>query len=205
MGRYYQFFLKSEVNKKDRGPLQWIQRDHIYFLVTKLRGNCKYISEFQGLRAKWDRILCSTRSEIYLQVSEKSLILNHVFLEKIQTADWSTEEAGAEGPSRICVGVFTPISTDQRSSTVLEVHNVEMDSLLNQPAHERSAIGENLCISYKITSTHDATKTLALLLAFLSNLVGCQPVQSARQANQPKLVQFLKRVIQKLVSTAGRN
>ena len=52
MGRYYQFFLGSEVNENDRDPLQWIQRDHMHTLFTKLRGTCKYISEFQGLRTK---------------------------------------------------------------------------------------------------------------------------------------------------------
>ena len=90
----------------------------------------------------------------------------------MQAADWSTKEAGEEGPSRICVGVFTPIPADQRKATELALNEVEIDSLLNQPAHERSAIGKTLCISYKITITHDATKTLALLLAFLSNLAG---------------------------------
>ena len=67
-GRYYQFFLGSEVNENDRRHLQWIQRDHIHSLFTKLKDTCKYISEFQGLRTKLGCILRSTRSEIYLQV-----------------------------------------------------------------------------------------------------------------------------------------
>ena len=46
---------------------------------------------------------------------------------------------------------------------------------------------------------------MAALLAFLSNLTGWQPGWSPRQPNQPKLVEFLERVIQKLVSTAGRD
>ena len=120
-------------------------------------------------------------------------------------ADWATKEAGAEGPSRICVEESTPISLDKRRSTVLEVHNVQMDGLLNQPAHKRSANGKNLCISYKITSTHNATKTLDSLLAFLTNLAGWKPGQSPCQANQAKLVKFLEQAIQKLVSTAGRD
>ena len=89
----------------------------------------------------------------------KLLILNHVFVKKIQSADWSTEEAGAEGPLQICVGVFTQISMDQRSSTVLEVHNVELDSLLNQPAHERSAIGKIF-----VSATRSLAPTMALRL-----------------------------------------
>ena len=123
----------------------------------------------------------------------------------MQLTDWSTKEAGEEGPSGICVGVITPISLDQRSSTVLAVHDVEMDGLLNQPAHERSAIGGNLRISYKINSTQDATKILASLLAFITNLAGWKLGRLPCQANQPKLVQFLEQVIQKLVSTAGHN
>ena len=71
-----------------------------------------------------------------------------------------------------------------------------MDGLLSQPAHKRNAIGKNLCISYKITSTHDATKTLASLTAFLTNLADWQPGRSPRQANQPKLIEFLEQVIQ---------
>ena len=96
------------------------------------------------MRAKWDRILRRTRSEVYLQVPKKSLTLSYVFVKKIQAVDCSTEEAGAEGPSRICVGVFTLISTVQWSSTVLKVHDVEIDGLLNQPEYQRSAIGKNL-------------------------------------------------------------
>ena len=83
MGRYYKFILGLDVNENDRGPLQWIQRDHMHSLFTKLRGNCKYISELQGLQVKWDRVLRSTCSEIYLQVAEKLLIWNHVFVKKI--------------------------------------------------------------------------------------------------------------------------
>ena len=123
-------------------------------------------------------------------------------MKKIQEVDWSTEEAGAEGPLRICVGVFNLISTDKWSSTVFEMHNVEMNSLLNKPAHECSTIGKNLGISYKITGAHDATKTLEALLVFLSNLAGWQPSWSSCQPNQPKLVEFLEWVIQKLILTA---
>ena len=123
----------------------------------------------------------------------------------MQSADWSTKEAEEEGSSRICVGVFTLISSDQRSSTVLAVHDVEMDGLLNQPAREHSTIGKNLRISYKINSTHNATKTLTSLLAFITNLALYKPGRSPRQANQPKLVEFLEQVIQKLFSTVGRD
>ena len=56
-----------------------------------------------------------------------------------------------------------------------------------------------------ITNTHDTTKTFALLLAFFTNLAGWQPGRSPCQTNQPKLVKFLEQIIQKLVSTAGRN
>ena len=85
------------------------------------------------------------------------------------------------------------------------MHDVEIDDLLNQPEYQRSAIGKNLCISYKITSTYDATKTYAVLLAFLTNLVDWQPGRSPRQPEQPKLVEFLEQVFQKLVSMAGRD
>ena len=44
-GQYYRFFLGSEVNANDRDPLQWIQRDNMHPLFTKLKGTCKYISK----------------------------------------------------------------------------------------------------------------------------------------------------------------
>ena len=78
-----------------------------------------------------------------------------------------------------------------------------MDCWLNNQAHARSAIGKTLFVSYKITSTNEAVKTLASLLATLTNLVGWKPGRSLRQANQPKIVAFLKQVIRKLVSAQG--
>ena len=126
-------------------------------------------------------------------------------MKKMQSADWSTEEAGEEVPSSLCVGVFTPVSKDQQSAIIDAVHDVEMDGRLDQPAHARSAIGKNLHISYKISSTNDATKTLASLLATLSNLAGWKPGRSPRQANQPKVVGFLEQVIKKLDLTQGRD
>ena len=74
IGRYYKFIFRSEVNKNDQGSLQWVQRDHMHSLFTKLRSNCKYISELQGLQINWDCDLCGTCSKIYLQVAKKSLI-----------------------------------------------------------------------------------------------------------------------------------
>ena len=74
LSRYYKFILGSEVNVNDRSDLQWMQRDHMHLLFMKLKGKCKYISELQGLRTKWDRDLRATRSKIYLQVAVKSLI-----------------------------------------------------------------------------------------------------------------------------------
>ena len=103
------------------------------------------------------------------------------------------------------MGVFTPVAKGQQSAIIDTVHDVEIDCRLDDPAHARSAIGGNLCISYKITSTNDVVKTLALLLAILTNLTGWKPGQSPRQANQPKIVTFLKQVIKKLVLAQGRN
>ena len=71
------------------------------------------------------------------------------------------------------------------------VHDVEMDCQLDNPAHARSAIGKTLRSSYKINSVQDATKTLASLLATLTNLADWKPGRSPRQ-NQPKVVGFLE-------------
>ena len=64
MSRFYKFFLGGEVNEHDSGPLQWVQRETMHTLFTKLKGTC-YISELQGLRTKWDKNLWDTRSKIY--------------------------------------------------------------------------------------------------------------------------------------------
>ena len=80
-----------------------------------------------------------------------------------------------------------------------------MNSQLNNPAHARSAIRKTLRSSYKINSVQDATKTLASLLATLTNLAGWKPNRAARQANQPKVVAFLEQVIKKLVRQQGRD
>ena len=122
----------------------------MHSLFTKLKGTCRYITKIQGMRSKWDLNLRKNRSKVYLLVPEKSLTMTHVLVKQFQAADWSTEEAGSEGQSRICVGVFTPTLTEQKSSILREVHDVEMDGLLNQPEHQRSTIGKNLCINYKI-------------------------------------------------------
>ena len=108
-------------------------------------------------------------------VPKKSLIITHVLVKKIQAVDWSTEEAGSEAPSKICVGVFTLRTTEQRSTTSREVHDVKMDGQLNQPDNQRSAVGKNLCINYKINSTYNAIKTLAAMLAFPTNLADWKP------------------------------
>ena len=140
MSQYYKFYLGIEVNENDCGPLQWMQQETMHPLFTKLKSTGKYISELQGLRTKWDKNLWEIRSKIYLQVPKKSLIWSHVLVKKLQTADWSTEKAGVKRPSQICVGVFTPLSSDQWILTKQAVYDVEMDGLLNQPAHKRSTI-----------------------------------------------------------------
>ena len=123
----------------------------------------------------------------------------------MQSADWSIKEAGDEGPSSLCVGVFTPVSRDQQAAIMDPVHDVKMDCRLDNPAHARSGIGKTLCSSYKITTVNEAVKTLASLLATLINLAGWTPGRSPRQANQPKVVGFFEQVIKKLVSAQGRD
>ena len=105
-------------------------------------------------------------------MTRNTLVWIHVLVKKMQSADWSTREAGDEGSSSLCVGVFTPVSRDQQAAILEAVHNVEMDCRLNNPAHARSGIGKTLCSSYKITTVNKAVKTLASLLATLTNLAG---------------------------------
>ena len=112
MSRYYTFFLGAEVNEHDSNQLQWVKRDVMHPLFKKLKGN-GFLSKLQGIRTKWDKALRETRSDIYLQVPDKTLIWSHILLKKLQAADWSTDAAGKERPSQICLRVFTLITANQ--------------------------------------------------------------------------------------------
>ena len=65
-----------------------------------------------------------------------------------------------------------------------------MDGRLKQSDNHRSAIGKDVSINYKINSTYDVIKTLATILAFITNLADWKPAQSPRQKEQPKMVDF---------------
>ena len=54
MERFYCFLLGTEVNANDSGQLQWIQRDNMHPLFNKLKGSCRFVTEVQGIRSKWD-------------------------------------------------------------------------------------------------------------------------------------------------------
>ena len=96
---------------------------------------------------------------------DKPTVGTHVLVKKLQEADWSTEKAGSEAHLKICVGAFNPSTKEQRTKTAKEVHNVEIDGVLDQPNTHRSAIGKTLCINYRINNTLDAFKILALILS----------------------------------------
>ena len=90
MARFYTFILGIQVNANDQGEIFWMKRDTMHSLFTKWQGRCKYISELQGIRNKWDRDLRDTRSKVYIQVI-RTLAWSHVLTKKMQSADWSTE------------------------------------------------------------------------------------------------------------------
>ena len=107
----------------------------MHSLFSKLKGTCRYVTEIQGIIAKWNKNLRNNRSNVYLMVPDKPMIITHALVKKLQSADWSTEEAGIEAPSKICIGVFIPSTVEQRSTTTQEVHDVKMDGQLSQPDH----------------------------------------------------------------------
>ena len=203
-GRFFTFFLGAEINANDGNLLQWLPRDVMHPLFKKMKANV-LLSELQGIRTKWDKSLRETRSDIYLQVPDKSMIWSHIMLKKLQAADFSTEAAGDERPSQICLGVFTPLTADQRDSIERAVFEVEMDGQLDQPVHERVAINKNLRICYKINTIHSAAKTIASLLGFVTNLADWNPARTPNCGNKPKLIWFLEQVLLQLASTQGRN
>ena len=121
--RFYTFFLGVQVNATPHGDLFWMKRDTMHSLFKKLMGKGANVSELQGIRKKWDRDLRDTRSKVYLQVIS-TLVWSHILMKKLQSADWSTKEAGEEGPSSLCVGVFTPVLRDQQTAIAEAVHDV---------------------------------------------------------------------------------
>ena len=81
-----------------------------------------------------------------------------------------------------------------------------MDGILIQPDSHRSAINKNLHKSYKINSTLCVIKTLAALLAFLTNLADwTKPHRIPFQPEQPQIVTFLEQVVCQLVYMKGRD
>ena len=78
MTRFYTFFFGIQVNANDQGELLWMKRETMHSLFTKLQGKCRYMTKLQGIRAKWDRDLCETCSEVYLQVVKRTLTWSHV-------------------------------------------------------------------------------------------------------------------------------
>ena len=73
MTRFYTFFFGIQINVNDQGELLWMKRETIHSLFMKLQGKCRYITELQGIQAKWDRDLHETCSEVYLQVVKRTL------------------------------------------------------------------------------------------------------------------------------------
>ena len=80
--RFYTFFFGIQVSANDQGEVLWMKRETMHSLFTKLKGTCRYITELQGIQAKWDCDLCETCSEVYLQMVKSTLTRSHVLTKK---------------------------------------------------------------------------------------------------------------------------
>ena len=83
MDQFYTFFFGIPVSTNDQGEVLWMKQETIHALFMKLKGTCRYISELQNFWLKWDRDLCDTCSEVYLQVARNTLVWSHVLVKKM--------------------------------------------------------------------------------------------------------------------------
>ena len=80
-----------------------------------------------------------------------------------------------------------------------------MDKHLDQTVQHQTTIGCIVTKSYMIYSVHDAIKTLALFLAFLTNLANWKPIIGAQELKKSDLYTFLENTIASLTSRQGRS
>ena len=62
----------------------------------KITSTCRYVTEVQGIKTKWDKELIKIRSDVYIMTPRKTMLVTHAFVKKLQTAKWSTEEPGTK-------------------------------------------------------------------------------------------------------------
>jgi len=80
----------------------------MHALFHKIMNISRYVTQIQGIRTKWDNQLIKSRCQVYMMTPDKTMVVTHVFMKKLQTAKWSTDKAGVEAPLTICVGILTP-------------------------------------------------------------------------------------------------
>ena len=80
-----------------------------------------------------------------------------------------------------------------------------MDDQLDQAPQHHTAISSTLYKNYLVHSVHNAVKTLALLLALLTNIADWSPSKPNQASMRPDLCHFLEDVIVQLTSRAGKS
>ena len=79
-----------------------------------------------------------------------------------------------------------------------------MDVQLDQAPQHRTAISSSLQKNDLVNSVHDAIKTLASFLAFLTNVADWHPEKPEQESDKPTICKFLENIIRQLTSRAGR-
>ena len=79
-----------------------------------------------------------------------------------------------------------------------------MDIQLDQAPQHRIAISSSLQKNYLVHTVHDAVKTLASCLVFLTNVADWHPEKPEQEIDKPTICTFLEYIICQLTSRAGR-
>ena len=79
-----------------------------------------------------------------------------------------------------------------------------MDIQLDQAPQHRIAISSSLQKNNLVHTVHDAIKTLASCLAFLTNVADWHPEKAEQDVDKSTICNFLEYIIYQLTSRAGR-
>ena len=125
-------------------------------------------------------------------------------MKKLQGCVYSTVPPFQESPTTILIACFTPITAAAHNQEALAPGQVKMDNQLDQASKHYTAISRMLYKNYLIHSVFNAVKTLALFLAFLTNLDNWNPTSGEQAPEKPTLCNFLENIIAKLTLRAEK-
>ena len=140
----------------------------------------------------------------YQHVPIYGTIITRVLMESLQGCAYSTVAPFQETPMTILIACFTPVSAAARDQETLALKQVDMDNQLDQAPQHRTVINSTMYKNYLVHSVFDVIKTLALFLAFLTNVADWNQSKTNQASVGSDLCHFLEEVIVQLTLRAGK-